>query len=149
MASEAIQAVLVFDSQLAAGPVDGFGSLFGNDSEEFRMVESQPGLQQVSVEPLRGILDSVFFLQVVFRRRQTAVTDAGVAAGDLHLFQDDDRRPAFAGLQGSGQPRQPTADHHNVGFFIPARHPQSPAIEERFDILIRKTGTINPSPERR
>ena len=114
---------LELDADLVAQPVEVFDGFIGDVAGEFRMSKTAAGLDDVGVEEVGRVLlmPSAFCMSVPAAANRAAVDD-GVAAGEGHLFENEDLIRLHAALmrfERSSEAGKARADDHEFLGFIP------------------------------
>ncbi len=113
---------LELDADLVAQPVEVFDGFIGDVAGEFRMSKTAAGLDDVGVEEVGRVLDAFGLLHVGAGSCNRAAVDDGVAAGEGHLFENEDLIRLHAALmrfERSSEAGKARADDHEFLGFIP------------------------------
>ena len=113
---------LELDADLVAQPVEVFDGFIGDVAGEFRMSKTAAGLDDVCVEEVGRVLDAFGLLHVGAGSCNRAAVDDGVAAGEGHLFENEDLIRLHAALmrfERSSEAGKARADDHEFLGFIP------------------------------
>jgi hypothetical protein len=109
-----------------SGPFYRLGGMIGDSAHKFRMIEPQTGLHHVFEKQLGRILDILLALQKIIWGSQASITDASVAAGNRHFFQDENLTTRQPGFNSGSKTGKSTSNDNNLGRFIPMIHVHLP-----------------------
>lgn len=113
---------LELDADLVAQPVEVFDGFIGDVAGEFRVSKTAAGLDDVCVEEVGRVLDAFGLLHVGTGSCNRTAVDDGVAAGEGHLFENEDLIRLHAALmrfERSSEAGKARADDHEFLGFIP------------------------------